>query len=48
MAGNKGDPEDIYDKRERIGKGSFGEVFRGVERATNTEVAIKIIDLEAA
>lgn len=24
-----GDPQLIFDKKERIGKGSFGEVFRG-------------------
>jgi hypothetical protein len=24
-----GDPEKIFEKRERIGKGSFGEVFKG-------------------
>jgi serine/threonine-protein kinase 24/25/MST4 len=42
------DPEDIYEKKERIGKGSFGEVFRGVDRRSGQDVAIKIIDLEDA
>jgi len=40
------DPESLYDKKERIGKGSFGEVYRGYNRKTKDEVAIKIIDLE--
>jgi hypothetical protein len=26
-----GDPEKIFEKRERIGKGSFGEVFKGYD-----------------
>eukprot|EP01100_Stratorugosa_tubuloviscum_P011274 TRINITY_DN500_c2_g1_i1.p1 TRINITY_DN500_c2_g1~~TRINITY_DN500_c2_g1_i1.p1 ORF type:complete len:471 (-),score=304.61 TRINITY_DN500_c2_g1_i1:237-1649(-) len=42
------DPEELYEKKERVGKGSFGEVFKGVEKRNNGEVAIKIIDLEVA
>eukprot|EP01124_Arcella_intermedia_P010589 TRINITY_DN1710_c0_g1_i2.p1 TRINITY_DN1710_c0_g1~~TRINITY_DN1710_c0_g1_i2.p1 ORF type:complete len:444 (+),score=93.29 TRINITY_DN1710_c0_g1_i2:57-1388(+) len=43
-----GDPETLFDKKERIGKGSFGEVYRGFNKKTKEEVAIKIIDLEDA
>lgn len=42
------DPELIFTKQERIGKGSFGEVFKGVDKRTTQVVAIKIIDLEEA
>ncbi|ORZ13727.1 kinase-like domain-containing protein [Absidia repens] len=42
------DPENYYRKHERIGKGSFGEVYKGIEIKTNKPVAIKIIDLESA
>ncbi|BEI80642.1 hypothetical protein CcaverHIS002_0111710 [Cutaneotrichosporon cavernicola] len=48
MAGQGPDPEIFYVKQNRIGKGSFGEVYRGYERSTTLPVAIKIIDLESA
>lgn len=44
----KVDPELIFTKQERIGKGSFGEVFKGIDNRTHQVVAIKIIDLEEA
>lgn len=42
------DPELIFTKQERIGKGSFGEVFKGIDNRSQQVVAIKIIDLEEA
>lgn len=44
----KVDPELIFTKQELIGKGSFGEVFKGIDNRTTQVVAIKIIDLEEA
>jgi len=44
----KVDPEVVFTKQERIGKGSFGEVFKGIDNRSQQVVAIKIIDLEEA
>ncbi|KAI8050972.1 kinase-like domain-containing protein, partial [Syncephalis plumigaleata] len=41
-------PEELYIRHQRIGKGSFGEVYKGTEIKTSTTVAIKVIDLESA
>lgn len=43
-------PSDIdrYKKQHKIGKGSFGDVYRGIDTLTNNPVAIKVINLESA
>ncbi|XP_026114840.1 serine/threonine-protein kinase 24-like [Carassius auratus] len=48
MQNLKADPEELFTKLERIGKGSFGEVFKGIDNRTQKVVAIKNIDLEEA
>ncbi|PYH93477.1 putative Ste20-like serine/threonine protein kinase [Aspergillus ellipticus CBS 707.79] len=42
------DPETIYMKQNCIGGGSFGRVYKGVDKRTGASVAIKIIDVENA
>merc|ERR1719225_1608283 len=42
------DVDLVFTKQERIGKGSFGEVYKGVDKRNQQIVAIKIIDLEEA
>ncbi|CAM8951285.1 unnamed protein product [Rhodiola kirilowii] len=33
---------------ELIGRGSFGDVYKGFDKELNKDVAIKVIDLEEA
>ncbi|KAI1445334.1 Pkinase-domain-containing protein [Annulohypoxylon stygium] len=42
------DPELLYTKEFCIGGGSFGKVFKGVEKRSGQAVAIKVIDIESA
>ncbi|KAJ5120385.1 Ste20-like serine/threonine protein kinase [Penicillium bovifimosum] len=42
------DPETIYTKQTCIGGGSFGRVYKGLDKRTGESVAIKVIDVESA
>lgn len=42
------DPSTLYDKQACIGGGSFGKVYKGLDKRTGHPVAIKIIDVENA
>jgi len=48
MLDDNTDPETLYTKQACIGGGSFGKVYKGVDKRNGQVIAIKIIDVETA
>eukprot|EP01135_Chromosphaera_perkinsii_P000378 Nk52_evm25s78 gene=Nk52_evmTU25s78 len=48
MSSQGGDPTQFFTLLEKVGKGSFGEVYKGIDKSSKQTIAIKIIDLENA
>jgi len=42
------DPEEFYVLIEKVGKGAFGEVYKGIVKGSKETVAVKVINLEEA
>lgn len=40
------DPTDLFDVKECIGKGNFGDVYKAIEKSTNEVYAVKVVNLE--
>lgn len=41
-----GDPRELYEIIEKVGRGSYGSVFKGMSKETGEVVAIKTLALE--
>eukprot|EP01091_Cochliopodium_minus_P014346 TRINITY_DN4860_c0_g1_i1.p1 TRINITY_DN4860_c0_g1~~TRINITY_DN4860_c0_g1_i1.p1 ORF type:complete len:231 (-),score=41.60 TRINITY_DN4860_c0_g1_i1:136-828(-) len=39
------DPNKLFDKQDKIGKGAYGEVYKAIMKKTNQVVAVKIINV---
>ncbi|GMM38900.1 putative serine/threonine protein kinase [Saccharomycopsis crataegensis] len=40
------DPADVFNIKECIGRGTFGEVYKAIDKRTNDVVALKVVNLE--
>jgi serine/threonine kinase 3 len=40
------DPLEIFQLVEKIGQGSYGQVFKAIDRRDNTHIALKIIPMD--
>ena len=38
-------PENVYVLQQRLGKGSFGSVYKAIDKETKSEVAVKVMRL---